>query len=119
VIRCAQFTLELRETKKKYANFSYLNKSFLQSKNSSQQQCSIERDEISFRRVTSPDLQHLGEIAIGVWANICGGSGSTLRGEKFRAVSTEMLFRGYLREKSHEMSGWGEYIQKRYGWVAG
>jgi len=72
---------------------------------------------LSFRRVTSPDLQHLGETATGVWANICGGSGPTLRGEKFRAVSTEMLFGDYLREKPPEMSGWGEYIRSRYPWV--
>ncbi len=63
---------------------------------------------MSFRCVTSPDLQHLGETATGVWVNICGGSGPTLQGERFRAVSTEMLFGDYLWEISPEIGGWGE-----------
>lgn len=65
---------------------------------------------LPFRRVTSPELQHLGESATGVWAKL-------VKDDRFRAVSTEMLFGEYLRETSPEMRGWGEYIRSRYPWV--
>lgn len=65
---------------------------------------------LPFRRVTSPELQHLGESATGVWAKL-------VKDDRFRAVSTEALFGEYLRETSPEMRGWGEYIQQRYRWI--
>lgn len=90
---------------------------------------------LAFRKITSPELRHLGETATGVWAKICdgaapadrdeavgglaGGSGPTLRGEKFRAVSTEELFGGFIAEEFPAMRGWAEYNRERYCGVIG
>ncbi len=70
---------------------------------------------LDFRKVTSPDLAHLGETATGVWSKITGGSGPTLlEGGRFKAVHSENLFSGISSDRFPELKEWIEYIHQRY-----
>ncbi len=69
------------------------------------------RQNTDFRRVTSPDLQGLGDTAIDVWKRLTGGGG------RFISVSAEELFGGLSAEQLPEIAAWLEYIAARYPWV--
>lgn len=64
-----------------------------------------------FRRVTSPELVHLGETPTEIWKRL------VLPGDRFISVSTEQLLRGWSVEELPEMQAWWEYITARYAWV--
>jgi hypothetical protein len=64
-----------------------------------------------FHRVTSPELQKLGETATGVWTKLVRAQG------RFISVSTERLFGSLFTEQVPEMQMWIEYVGKRYAWV--
>ena len=64
-----------------------------------------------FHRITSPELENLGETAIAVWEKLVRPTG------RFISVSTERLFRNLSAEQVPEMQTWLEYVSKRYAWV--
>lgn len=64
-----------------------------------------------FRRVTSPELVHLGKTPTEIWKRL------VLPGDRFISVSTEQLFRCWSVEELPEMQAWWEYITARYAWV--
>jgi hypothetical protein len=66
-----------------------------------------------FRRVTSPELQPLGDTAMGVWKKLVNTPG------RFVSVSTEGLFGPMLAKPSDEMRPWAEYLTQRYRWLTG
>ena len=63
-----------------------------------------------FHRITSPELEKLGETATDVWTKL-------VRLGRFISVSTERLFGNLSTEQVPEMQTWIEYIGKRYAWV--
>ena len=64
-----------------------------------------------FHRITSPELEKLGETATDVWTKFVRIKG------RFISVSTERLFGNLSVEQVPEMQTWIEYISKRYAWV--
>jgi hypothetical protein len=64
-----------------------------------------------FRKVTSPELEKLGESATGVWKKLVKPAG------RFISVSTEQLFSNLSSKQLPETKTWVEYIQARYAWV--
>lgn len=65
-----------------------------------------------FRKVTSTELEKLGESATSVWKKLIKDD------EKFISVSTESLFGNLSIEGLAEIKGWAEYIYARYPWVS-
>jgi hypothetical protein len=61
-----------------------------------------------FRKVTSPELENLGESAVEVWKNLNKTEG------RFISVSTEQLFCNLSGEDLPEMKTWIDYINARY-----
>ena len=66
---------------------------------------------MDFRRITSPDLQHLGGSATDVWDIIVKKPG------RFISVSTENLFETFEISHFPELKDWLRYITSRYPWV--
>jgi hypothetical protein len=64
-----------------------------------------------FRKVTSPELEKLGETATGIWKKLVKTEG------RFMSVSTEKLFGNLSAEQLPEIKTWIEYIHARYPWV--
>lgn len=64
-----------------------------------------------FHKITSPELQDLGETAIDVWTKLVRLEG------RFISISTERVFGNLSAEQIPEMHMWLEYIGKRYAWV--
>ncbi|MBC8183781.1 hypothetical protein H8E88_22035 [candidate division KSB1 bacterium] len=64
-----------------------------------------------FRRITSPDLQSIGETAIDVWSKIVKKPG------KFISVSTEQLYGTFDTSQYPELKDWYKYITNRYAWI--
>ncbi|HUV16035.1 MAG TPA: hypothetical protein VMW28_05675 [Pelolinea sp.] len=64
-----------------------------------------------FRKVTSPDLKHLGESATSIWKNLVKTDG------RFISVFTEDLFGNLSKPLSNEIKSWVKYIYSRYPWV--
>ena len=64
-----------------------------------------------FRKVTSPELEKLGESATGIWKKLVKTEG------RFISVSTEQLFGNLSAEKLPEIKSWLEYIHMRYAWI--
>jgi hypothetical protein len=64
-----------------------------------------------FRKVTSPELEKLGESATSIWKKLVKTEG------RFISVSTEQLFGNLSAEQLPEMKTWVEYIHTRYAWV--
>jgi len=64
-----------------------------------------------FRRITSTELEGLGESATDVWTKLVRPEGRLL------SVSTERLFGDLTTEQIPEMQTWIEYIRKRYTWI--
>jgi hypothetical protein len=64
---------------------------------------------LGFRRVTSPDLTHLGDAATAVWQRLVRPAG------RFASVGTGALF-GALNQRAlpASMHGWLGYITARY-----
>lgn len=66
---------------------------------------------LDFRKVTSPELQHLGASATGIWGKLVKEQ------DRFKSVHTEDLFGGLSVEHLPALTDWMEYIQRRYRWV--
>jgi hypothetical protein len=66
---------------------------------------------VDFRKITSPELEKLGESATSVWKKLVKIKG------RFISVSTEQLFSSLSAEKLPEIKTWLEYIHLRYAWV--
>jgi len=64
-----------------------------------------------FRKVTSPELQALGETATDVWKRLVQPS------DRFISVSTEQLFGKLAVGQLPEMQAWLDYVFARYPWV--
>lgn len=64
-----------------------------------------------FRRITSPELEKLGESATGVWKRLVKPAG------RFISVSTESLFGNLSATQLPEMNAWLDYISARYPWA--
>lgn len=64
-----------------------------------------------FRKVTSPDLEKLGESATSIWKKLVKDEG------RFISVSIEKLFGSLSETQLPEMESWIEYIHARYQWV--
>jgi hypothetical protein len=69
------------------------------------------RANADFRRVTAPDLKHLGESATGVWAKLAAPAG------RFLSVSVEDLFGNFPTQAHPAMTAWHEYVRQRYRWL--
>jgi hypothetical protein len=63
-----------------------------------------------FRKVTSPELEPLGDTATGVWKRLVRAEG------RFQSVSTEGLFGPLLANPPAGMEKWADYLVKRYPW---
>lgn len=66
-----------------------------------------------FRKVTSQELESLGDTATGVWKRLVKTPG------RFLSVGTEQLFGSLLASPPAEMKPWADYLTQRYPWVAG
>jgi hypothetical protein len=66
---------------------------------------------LDFRRITSRELENLGESATDVWKKLVVSEG------KFLSLSTEQLFGGWTADNLPTMKSWVEYIHARYPWV--
>lgn len=66
-----------------------------------------------FRKVTSPELEHLGDSATGIWKKLVKTEG------RFISVSTEQLFGKLSAEQLPEIKTWLDYIHARYMWMMG
>ena len=64
-----------------------------------------------FHRITSPELENLGETAIAVWEKLVRPT------DRFISISTERLFGNLSAEQVSEMQTWLEYVGQRYAWV--
>jgi hypothetical protein len=66
---------------------------------------------VDFRKVTSPELEALGETATGVWKSL------VRPGDRFISASTGQLFGGLSADQSNGMQAWLDYVFARYQWV--
>jgi hypothetical protein len=64
-----------------------------------------------FRKVTSPELEKLGESATSIWKKLVKNEG------RFISVNIEKLFGNLSEAQLPEMKSWVEYIHARYQWV--
>jgi hypothetical protein len=64
-----------------------------------------------FRKVTSPDLEKLGETATSVWKKLVKTEG------RFISISAEKLFGSLSDAELPKMKSWIEYVQARYQWL--
>ena len=64
-----------------------------------------------FKRITSADLDHLGDSATQIWGRLLAGSG------RFLSVATEDMFGNFAALGFTEMVPWWSYILKRYAWI--
>jgi hypothetical protein len=64
-----------------------------------------------FRKVTSPELEKVGESAVGIWKKLCTPEG------RFISISTEQLFGTLSTKQLPEIKPWVDYIHARYSWV--
>ena len=64
-----------------------------------------------FRKVTSPELEKLGESATSIWKKLVKNEG------RFISVSIEKLFGNLSEAQLPEMKSWVEYVHARYQWV--
>jgi len=66
---------------------------------------------VDFRKITSPELEKLGESATSIWTKLV----KTER--RFISISTEQLFGNLSSERLPEIRTWLEYIHARYAWI--
>jgi hypothetical protein len=64
-----------------------------------------------FRKVTSPELEKLGESATSIWKKLVKNEG------RFISVSIEKLFGSLSETQLPEMKSWVKYMHARYQWV--
>lgn len=64
-----------------------------------------------FRKVTSPELEKLGESATSIWKKLVKTEG------KFISISTEKLFGTLSEAQLPKITSWIEYIHARYQWI--
>jgi hypothetical protein len=61
-----------------------------------------------FKKVTSPELEPLGDTATGVWKKLVRTA------DRFQSVGTERLFGALLAKPPAGMEPWSDYLTKRY-----
>lgn len=66
---------------------------------------------VDYPRVTSPQLQALGNRVIGVWKRL------VRKPDRFTSESTEELFGRFPVERFPELVGWWEYVTARDTWL--
>lgn len=64
-----------------------------------------------FHKVTSPELEKLGESATGIWKKLVKPEG------KFISISIEKLFGNLSETQLSGMKTWLEYTRARYQWI--
>lgn len=64
-----------------------------------------------FQRITSPQLECLGNTVVGVWQRL------VTEQDRFTSVSTETLFGPMVAKPAAEMRAWADYIAARYPWM--
>jgi hypothetical protein len=64
-----------------------------------------------FRKITSPELEKLGESATSIWKKLVKTEG------RFISASTEKLFGNLSEAQLPEIKSWVEYVHARYKWV--
>jgi hypothetical protein len=64
-----------------------------------------------FRKITSPELEKLGESTTSIWEELVKTEG------RFISISVEKLFGNLSESQLPEMKSWVKYIQARYQWV--
>jgi hypothetical protein len=64
-----------------------------------------------FRKVTSSELEYLGDSSIGIWKKLVN------KNDSFISISAEQLFGELSPDDIPEIKTWTEYIYARYAWV--
>lgn len=64
-----------------------------------------------FQRITSPQLECLGDTVVGVWQRLVTAP------DRFTSIATETLFGPMVAKPMPEMRAWADYIGARYPWV--
>lgn len=65
-----------------------------------------------FQRITSPQLECLGDTVVGVWQRLVTAP------DRFNSIDTETLFGPMVTKPMPEMKAWADYIRVRYRWVS-
>lgn len=65
-----------------------------------------------FQRITSPQLECLGDTVVGVWQRLVTAP------DRFASIDTETLFSRMVANPAPEMQAWADYIGARYRWVS-
>jgi hypothetical protein len=63
-----------------------------------------------FKRVTSPDLEQIGDSVMEVWRRL------VRKPDRFYHVSIENLFGNFKTDAHPEMQPWWDYTSSRYPW---
>jgi hypothetical protein len=64
-----------------------------------------------FRKVTSPELEKLGESATSIWKKLVKNEG------RFISINIEKLFGNLSEAQLPEIKSWIEYVNARYQWI--
>lgn len=64
-----------------------------------------------FKKVTSPQLEHLGDSPTRIWAKLMRGN------DRFAAWDLEGLFGNFEAEDFPELKDWFAFLVERYAWV--
>ena len=64
-----------------------------------------------FQRITSPQLECLGDTVVGVWQRLVAVP------DRFTSIDTETLFGRMVANPAPEMQTWADHIGARYPWV--
>lgn len=67
---------------------------------------------LDFRKVTSPELENLGDSATAVWGKLVKPKG------RFTSIHTEDMFGQDRTEVLPELKSWSDYIHTRYVWLS-
>lgn len=65
-----------------------------------------------FQRITSLQLERLGETVVGVWQRLVTAQ------DRFTSIDTETLFGPMVTKPMPEMQTWADYIRARYRWIS-
>lgn len=65
-----------------------------------------------FQRITSPQLECLGDTVVGVWQRLVTVP------DRFTSIDTETLFGPMVTKPMPEMQAWADYINARYRWIS-
>lgn len=67
---------------------------------------------MDFQRITSPQLECLGDTVVGVWQRLVTVP------DRFTSIDTETLFGPMVTKPMPEMRAWADYINARYRWIS-